>query len=82
LLLVRVVMPVFRGELLAAVRHGVAHGQLRLPEGRSRQQLENLLNKLGRLKWNVHSRERYGHGAGVLTYLARYLRGGPWRISA
>jgi hypothetical protein len=30
----------------------------------------------------VHSRERYGHGAGVLTYLARYLRGGPRRISA
>jgi hypothetical protein len=26
-----------------------------------------LLNKLGRVKWNVHIRERYGHGAGVLT---------------
>jgi hypothetical protein len=77
LLPVRVVMPVFRGKLLAAVRQGVAHGQLRLPEGRSHQQLENLLNKLGRLKWHVHIRERYGHGAGVLTYLARYLRGGP-----
>jgi hypothetical protein len=48
-----------------------------LPEGRSRQQLEKLLNKLGRTKWNVHIRERYRHGEGVLTYLARYLRGGP-----
>jgi hypothetical protein len=37
----------------------------------------NLLNKLGRAKWNVHIRERYAYGQGVLVYLARYLRGGP-----
>jgi hypothetical protein len=66
LLPVRVVMAVFRGKLLAA-----------LPEGRSCQQMANLLHKLGRTKWNVHIRERYPHGAGVLTYLARYIRGGP-----
>jgi hypothetical protein len=77
LLPVRVVMAVFRGKLLAALRQGVAQGQLRLPEGRSPQQLANLLHKLGRTKWNVHIRERYPHGAGVLTYLARYIRGGP-----
>jgi Putative transposase len=28
-------------------------------------------------KWNVRIMERYRHGAGVVTYLARYLRGGP-----
>jgi putative transposase len=28
-------------------------------------------------KWNVHLMERYRYGAGVVTYLARYLRGGP-----
>lgn len=77
LLPVRVVMAVFRGKLLAALRQGVGPSQLMLPEGQSRQQLEHLLNKLGRMKWNVHIRERYAHGAGVLTYLARYLRGGP-----
>jgi Putative transposase/Transposase zinc-binding domain len=77
LLPVRVVMPVFRGKLLAALRQGLAQGQLRLPEGRSPQQIANLLNKLGRAKWNVPIRERYPHGTGVLTYLARYLRGGP-----
>jgi hypothetical protein len=77
LLPVRVVMAVFRGKRLAALRQGLAQGQLQLPEGRSRQQLENLLNKLGRTKWHVHIRERYAHGAGVLTYVARYLRGGP-----
>ena len=77
LLPVRVVMALFRGKLLAALRQGVAQGQLRRPEGRSPQQMTNLFNQLGRAKWNVYIRERYPHGAGVLTYLARYLRGGP-----
>ena len=67
LLPARVVMAVFRDKLLAALRRGMTQGQLTLSEGRSRQQLENLLNKLGRPKWNVHIRERYAHGAGVLT---------------
>jgi hypothetical protein len=78
LLPVRVVMAVFRGKLLAALRQALAHDQLTLPEGRSRQQLENLLNKLGRTQWHVHIRERYPHGVGGLTYVARYIRGGPF----
>jgi hypothetical protein len=78
LLPVRVVMAVFRGKLLAALRQGLVHDQLTLPEGRSRQQMENLLNKLGRTKWNVHIRERYPHGVGVRTDVARDIRGGPF----
>jgi hypothetical protein len=80
LLPVRVVMAVFRGKLLAAIRQALAHGTLALPEGTRLQQLLNLLTRLGhpkKTKWNVHIRERYRHGAGVVTYLARYLRGGP-----
>jgi Putative transposase/Transposase zinc-binding domain len=77
LLPMRVVRALFRGKLLAAMRQGVQQGQLRPPEGKNRQQVENLLNKLGRTKWNVHIRERYPYGQGVLIYLARYLRGGP-----
>jgi hypothetical protein len=77
LLPMRVVMALFRGKLLAALRQGVAQGTLQPPEGRGRQQVVNLRNKLGRTKWNVHIRERYPHGQGVLVYLARYLRGGP-----
>jgi Putative transposase/Transposase zinc-binding domain len=73
----RVVMALFRGKLLAAVRRAVRQGQVQLPAGRRPQRWENQLNKLGRAKWNVHIQERYPHGAGVLTYLARYLRGGP-----
>ena len=73
----RVVMAVCRGQLRAAMHPSLQHGQLTLPEGKSRQQLENLRHKLGRQQWHVPIRERYPHGQGVLVYLARYLRGGP-----
>jgi hypothetical protein len=73
----RVVMARFRGKLLAAIRRAMRQGQLALPAGMRPQRGENLLNKLGRAKWNVHIRERSPHGVGVLTYLARYRRGGP-----
>jgi hypothetical protein len=79
LLPMRVVMAVFRGKLLAAIRQGLHQGQLTPPPGKSAQPVENLRNKLGRQKWNVHIRERYPYGHGVLIYLARYLRGGAHR---
>jgi len=80
LLPARVVMAVFRGKMVAAIRQTVARGELALPEPMRPQQLVNLLNRLGhptQTKWNVRIMERYRHGAGVVTYLARYLRGGP-----
>jgi len=80
LLPARVVMAVFRGKMVAAIRQTFARGALALPEPMRPQQLLNLLNRLGHLtktKWNVRIMERYRHGAGVVTYLARYLRGGP-----
>ena len=80
LLPVRVVMAVFRGKMLAAIRQALAHETLALPEGIRLQQVLNLLSRLGhprKTTWNVHIRERYRHGAGVVTYLARSLRGGP-----
>lgn len=80
LLPVWVVMAVCRGKLLAAIQQACAREALALPEGIRPQPFLNLLNRLGhprKTKWNVHSRERYAHGAGVVTYLARSLRGGP-----
>jgi len=73
-------MAVFRGKMLSALRRAFAQDVLVLPEAMRPQQLLNLLNRLGHAQktpWNVHIRERYRHGAGVVTYLARYLRGGP-----
>jgi len=80
LLPARVVMAVFRGKMLAAIRQTFARGVLVLPAAMQPQQLVNLLNRLGhpaKTKWNVRIMERYRHGTGVITYLARYLRGGP-----
>jgi hypothetical protein len=80
LLPARVVMAIFRGKMLDAIRQTFARGELALPEPMRPQQLTNLLNRLGhprKTKWNVRIMERYRHGAGVVTYLARYLRGGP-----
>jgi hypothetical protein len=80
LLPARVVMAVFRGKMVDAIRQALIHETLVLPEGMRLQPCLNLLNRLGhprKTKWNVHIRERYRHGTGVVTYLARYLRGGP-----
>jgi hypothetical protein len=80
LLPMRVVMAVFRGKMVDAIRQTFARRALVLPEPMRPQQLVNLLNRLGhptKTKWNVRIMERYRHGAGVMTYLARYLRGGP-----
>src|SRR5262245_45199937 len=73
-------MAVFRGKMLSAIRQAWEHGDLGLPETVRPQQMLNLLNRLGhrtKTRWNVRIMERYRHGAGVVTYLARYLRGGP-----
>jgi hypothetical protein len=80
LLPARVVMAVLRGKMLAAIRQALGREVLTLPEAVRPQQMLNLLTRLGhpkKTKWNVHIMERYRHGAGVVTYLARYLRGGP-----
>ena len=80
LLPARVVMAVLRGKMLEAIRQAWACGELGLPEGMRPQPFLNLLKRLGhprQTKWNVHIRERYAHGVGVVTSLARSLRGGP-----
>jgi hypothetical protein len=77
LLPVRVVAALFRGKLLAALREGVSRGGLRLPDGLDPRASERLVLRLGRVRWNVRIQERYAHGRGVVTYLARYLKGGP-----
>jgi hypothetical protein len=66
--------------LLAAIRQTWTRGTLALPASLRPQQFINLLNRLGhptQTRWNVRIMERSRHGAGVVTYLARSLRGGP-----
>jgi Putative transposase/Transposase zinc-binding domain len=76
----RVVMAVLRGKLLDAIRQAYAREARTLPEAMRPQQLVSLLHRLGhptKTKWHVRIMERYRQGAGVVTSLARYLRGGP-----
>ena len=76
----RVVRKVFRGKYVAGLRKAYAAGELQLPRGLSESAFDKLMGKVGRrVKWNTRICERYGHGVGVATYLARYLRGGPLR---
>jgi hypothetical protein len=77
LLPARVVMPVLRGKLLAALHQAADAGQLTVPPGMTLPQVRMLLHRLGWAKWHVQIMARYAHGQGVATYLARYLRGGP-----
>ena len=67
----------FRKHIRNAILEALNKGQLVLPDGMRPQQVKNLMNKLGRKKWNIRICEKYPHGRGVLTYLGRYLRGGP-----
>ena len=80
LLPAKVVMLLFRGKLLDALRQLHECGELRLPEQMSAERFASLTNRLGRkVKWNVRVCSRYAHGRGVSLYLARYVKGGPYR---
>jgi hypothetical protein len=75
-----VVMMLFRGKLLDALRNLHRRDELRLPDGMSPERFTSLLNRLGRkIRWNVRVCSRYAHGRGVSLYLARYVKGGPFQ---
>jgi len=73
----KVLMIVFRGQLRANLLQALDRGELTIPPSTTEAKLRGLLNRLGRTTWNVKILERYDHGIGVATYLARYLKGGP-----
>ena len=76
----KVVMLLFRGKLLDALRELHRAGELGLPDAMSPERFTSVLNRLGRkVKWNVRVCSRYAHGRGVSLYLARYVKGGPFR---
>lgn len=73
----KVLMIIYRGKLRAELLKALQRGELNLPPDQSEHQARGLLNKLGRTTLNVKILDRYDHGVGVVTYLARYLQGGP-----
>lgn len=77
LLPARVLMAVFRGKLSHLLKASVEQGRLVIPTSTTAARLQSLLNRLGRIPWNVRIQERYPHGVSVAGYLARYITGGP-----
>jgi hypothetical protein len=73
----KVLMLKFRGKFKAMLREKVRRGQIGLPPELTSASLDRLLVRLSRKPWNVKIHEAYQHGAGVVIYLARYLKGGP-----
>jgi hypothetical protein len=73
----QVLMRKFRGRLRSLLLAALQRGELQLPPNQTAAQVRSLLNRVGRTTWNVKILERYEHGAGVATYLARYVKGGP-----
>lgn len=82
LLPARVVMKRYRTVIMRSILKSYKTGRLKRPEGMSPQTFLKLLNTLQyKKKWNVRIEERYSHGEGVATYLARYMRGGAIKNS-
>jgi len=73
----KVLMIIFRAKLRDELMSALNAGELTLPPDQSPAKIRSLLNKMGREVWNVKILDRYEHGLGVITYLARYLKGGP-----
>lgn len=73
----KVLMVVFRSRLRAELLDALERGELTVPPDTTAARVRGLLNRLGRRNWNVKILDRYDHGVGVATYLARYLKGGP-----
>src|SRR5207249_3676983 len=76
----RVGRAVLRGKRVDARRPPGARGACVLPEPRRPPPCLTRLHRLGhptQTRWQVRSMARARHGAGVVTSLARSLRGGP-----
>ena len=73
----RVLHAKFRGKLCAFLKQAVASGDLVIPPWMTAAKCHSLLNRMGRIQWNVRQEQIYSHGVSVAGYLARYMSGGP-----
>ena len=73
----RVLHAKFRGKLCDFLKKAVTSGKLVIPPLMTAAKCHSLLNRMGRIRWNVRQQELYRHGVSVAGYLARYMSGGP-----
>lgn len=66
----------FRGKFNACLKQLL--NDLNLPPEKPKTYWINQVNRLGRKKWNLRLCSEYACGVGVVKYLARYVRGGPF----
>jgi len=78
LLPIRVVKSLFRGKLQAMIRAALKDGTLVYPGETSTGELLRTHRSLYQKSWSVRIQDQYSHGRGVMLYLARYLKGGPF----
>jgi len=74
---IRAVMLKFRGTFCGLLHQALDAGDIVVPTEDTIGRWHGIIKKTQSKKWNVNLRERYDHGQGVATYLARYVRGGP-----
>lgn len=74
-----VVREVYTNRMIRMILKELGEGRLQVPEGQRVESWQRATIRLGKKKWSVRIMERYSHGAGVATYLARYMRGSPIR---
>jgi hypothetical protein len=72
----------FRGRFLAKLETLIRRGKLRLPPDKQPVDALFTLARAAGKKWTPRVEHRYEHGRGVIDYLARYVRGGPFRNSS
>lgn len=76
----RVVRKIFRAKYVEALNNAYQAGELQLPPGLKEEDFTKLIKKVAtRVKWRTHFCEPYRHGKGVVNYLARYVKGGPFK---
>lgn len=68
----------YRGKVQSLIKTAFERGELRLPPDMTAQDFWRQHRCLYRKEWSVRIEERYGHGKGVMLYLARYCKGGPF----
>lgn len=71
----------FRKRFAKALRRMIKAGKIELPPDMCRFDALCRLSEAERKTWIVDVEERYEHGQGIATYLARYVRGGPLKNS-
>lgn len=74
-----VVREVYTNRMIRMILKELGAGRLQVPEGQRVDSWQRTAIRLGKKSWSVRIMKRYSHGAGVATYLARYMRGSPIR---